>query len=85
MTSKKSNSYSMKENDNERNIQFLLVITCVRGRFRGGSRAAVTSKMECFGIIVNGRKPLTFITKLSILDVAAALDPHLRFGINLPS
>ena len=52
---------------------------------RGGSRAAATSKMECFGIIVNGRKPLTVITKLSILDVAAALDPHLRFGTNLPS
>ena len=32
---------------------------------RGESRAAVTSKMECFGII---------ITKCSILDVAAALN-----------
>ena len=42
--------------------------------FRGGSRAAATSKMECFAIIVNGWKPLTIITKHSILDVAAALD-----------
>ena len=39
--------------------------------------AAATSKMEGFVIIVNGRKPLTIITKRSILDVAAALDPPL--------
>ena len=44
---------------------------------RGGSRTAATSKMECFVIIVNGWKPLTIITKRSILDVAAALDPSL--------
>ena len=44
---------------------------------RGGSRAASTSKTECFVIIVNGCKPLTIITKHSILDVAAALDPPL--------
>ena len=47
------------------------------GDIRGGSRAAATSKMECFVIIVNGWKPLTIITKRSILDVAAALDPPL--------
>ena len=40
--------------------------------FRGGSRAAATSKMERFVI-----KPLTIITKHSMLDVAAALDPTL--------
>ena len=45
--------------------------------FRGGSSAAATSKMERFVIIVNGWKPLTIITKRSILDVAAALDPPL--------
>ena len=45
---------------------------------RGGSRAAATSKMECFAIIVNGWKPLTIITKSSILDVAAVLDPLLQ-------
>ena len=45
--------------------------------FRGGSRAAATSKMECFVIIVNGFQPLTVITKHSILYVAAALDPPL--------
>ena len=44
---------------------------------RGGSRTAATSKMEHFGIIVNGWKPLTIITKSSILDVAAVLDPPL--------
>ena len=47
---------------------------------RGGSRAAATSKMERFVIIVNGWKPLTIITKRSILDVAAALDPPLKWS-----
>ena len=40
-------------------------------------RAAAASKMECFMILVNDCKPLTIITKCSILDVAAALDPPL--------
>ena len=44
---------------------------------RGGSRTAATSKMERFVIIVNGWKPLTIITKRSILDVVAVLDPSL--------
>ena len=44
---------------------------------RGGSRAAATSKMERFVIIVNGFQPLTIITKRSILDNAAVLDPPL--------
>ena len=51
--------------------------------FRGGSRTAATSKMECFVIIVNGLKPLTIITKHSILDVAAALDPPLVFNLKV--
>ena len=42
---------------------------------RGGSRTAATFKMECFGIIVNGWKSLTIVTKRSIFDVAAVLDP----------
>ena len=33
--------------------------------------------MEYFAIIANGWKPLSIITKHSILDVAAALDPLL--------
>ena len=44
---------------------------------RGGSRTAAASKMELFVIKVNGFQPLTIITKCSILDVAAVLDPHL--------
>ena len=44
-----------------------------------GSRAAATSKMERFAIIVNGWKSLTIITKRYILDVAAALDPPLLY------
>ena len=51
-----------------------MILFCVG---RGGSRTAATSKMERFVIIVNGWKPLTIITKRSILDVAAALDPPL--------
>ena len=45
--------------------------------YGGGSRATATSKMECFVIIVNSFQPLTIITKRSILDVAAVLDPPL--------
>ena len=47
---------------------------------RGGFRAAETSKMECFVMIVSGWKPSIIITKNSILDVAAALDPPLMRG-----
>ena len=59
--------------------------------FGGGSRAAATSKMEPFVIIVNGFQPLTIITngfqlltivtKRSILAAAAALDPPLFFTV----
>ena len=38
---------------------------------------AATSKMEHFVIIINDWKPLSIITKRSILDAAAALDPSL--------
>ena len=44
---------------------------------RGGSRAAATSLMEHFVIIVNGFQPLTTIRKRSILNVVTALDPPL--------
>ena len=50
---------------------------------RDGSRAVATSKMERFVIIVNGFQPLTIITKRSILDVAAALDPPLLHRFTL--
>ena len=52
---------------------------------RGGSRAAATSKMEHFVIIVNGFQPLTIITMCSTLDVAAALDPPLSIRQSLSS
>ena len=47
---------------------------------RGGSRAAATSKMERFVIIVNDWKPLIITTMRSILDVVAALDLPLNMG-----
>ena len=45
---------------------------------RDGSRTAATSKMEHFVIIVNVWNSLTIITKRTILDVAAVLDPPLK-------
>ena len=44
---------------------------------RGGSRVVAISEMELFVIIVNGFQPLTIITKSSILDGEAVLDPPL--------
>ena len=52
---------------------------------KGGSRAAAISKMERFVIIVNGFQPLTIITKRSILDVAAVLDPSLNPAVKIKS
>ena len=50
---------------------------------RGGSRAAATSNMDRFVIIVNGFQSLTIITKRSILDIAVVLDPPLyNWNIN---
>ena len=64
------NSYSLTRSFSRRIPVFCL-------RIRGGSRAAATSKMECFVIIVNCFQPLTIVTKRSILDVAAGQDPPL--------
>ena len=50
-----------------------------RIKYRDESRAAARSKTECFVIIVNGWKLLTIITKRPILDVAAVLDPPLKY------
>ena len=44
---------------------------------------AATSKMEHIVIIVQGWRLLTIITKRSILDVAAVLDPPLKIIGNL--
>ena len=54
---------------------------CISGKLhtvRGGSRTAATSKLERFVIIINGWKLLTIITKRSVLDVAAVLDPPMN-------
>ena len=59
-------------------LALLKIIKCKYSICRGGSRATATFKMECFVIIVNGFQPLTIITKRSILDVAADLDPPLK-------
>ena len=50
---------------------------CLIHIVRGGYRTAATSEMERFVIIVNDWKPLTIITKCSVLDVVAVLDPPL--------
>ena len=56
---------------------FCLKSSSYQSSTRGGSRTAATSKMERFVTIVKGFQPLTIITKRSILDVAAVLDPPL--------
>ena len=64
-------------------FRYMLWLTCrmviiyCRAGSRNGSRTAATSKIECFVIIANGWKSLTIITKRSILEVAAVLDPPL--------
>ena len=60
----------------------LISFEVYKNLIRGGPRTAATSKMEHFVIIVNGFvvivkgfQLLTIVTKRSILDIAAALDP----------
>ena len=47
-------------------------------KIRAGFWATATSKVELFVIIADGFQPLTIVTKSSILDVAAVLDPLLK-------
>ena len=54
-----------------------LIVDRLPGPSRGGSRPAAASKMEPIVIIINVFQWLTIITKCSILDVAAVLDPDL--------
>ena len=78
-----SNLHSFVEYLFDSCTQFFIILEMTNGKtkkIRGGSRTAVTSKMECFVIIVNDWKPLTIITKHSILDVAAVLDPPLKIS-----
>ena len=60
-------------------ITMKVIVQSIRKKYRGGSRTAATSKMECFVITTISWKPLTVITKRSILDVAAVLDPSLKY------
>ena len=62
-------------------IAFRITVSVLETICRGGSRAAATSRMERFVIIVNGWKLLTIITKRSILGVAAALNSQLIWAI----
>ena len=59
-------------------VSFYTPLKTLENQIRGGSRTVATSKMKRFVIIVNGFQTLTIITKHSILDVAAALDPPLQ-------
>ena len=61
-----------------KNILDLILLVSLNTKSRGGSRAAAASKMERFVIMVNDWKPLNIITKPSILEVAAVLDPPLK-------
>ena len=58
-------------------------LLCDGKQSRGGSRTTATPKMKRFVTKVNGFQSLTIITKRSILDVAAALDPPLILCIEL--
>ena len=69
-------------------LRTLLAKKFIQSSSRGGSRADPpllelwiqhpTSKAEHFVIIATAWKPLTIITKRTILDVAAALYPPLQ-------
>ena len=61
-----------------KNILDLILLVSLNTKGRGGSRAAATSKIECFVIMVNDWKPLNIITKRSILEAAAVLNPPLK-------
>ena len=58
----------------------MILLIYASNTLRGGPKTATTSTMERFVVIVNGWKPLTIITKRSILDVKTALDPSLSQG-----
>ena len=66
-----------KSDDRSDACQLLNRYNAITNMVRGGSRTTATSKIERSVIIFNDWKPLTVITKRSILNVAAALDPPL--------
>ena len=59
-------------------LLILIVICQIQLKPEADLGLLLTSKMERFVIIINFWKLLTSITKHSILDVAAALDPPLK-------
>ena len=81
-TAEKPNSYITISVSKLRCHVVALILCLSYDTTRGGSSTAATSKMERFVITVNGFQPLTIITKCSILDVAAALDPSLTTLMN---
>ena len=77
MIERKINTGNMQfSNKHLRKSGNVIYFRCV-SIFRGGCRAAATSKMEHLAIIVKGFQSLT-IPKCSILNVVAALDPPLH-------
>ena len=50
---------------------------------KDGYRSPPISTMELFVIIVKGWRPLTIVTKSSILDIIGAVDPRKHFLIYL--
>ena len=71
-TARKVNKVRVRYGNN-----WLMVLSIASINIRGGSRTGATFKMKLFVIIVNSFQPLAIITKCSILDVAAVLDPPL--------
>ena len=68
-------SYAKRLDDIKNNEKWVVNSTAKRMiATRGRFRTAATSKIKHFVIIINGWKPLTTITKCSILDVAVVLD-----------
>ena len=68
-------SYTKRLDDIKNNEKWVVNSTAKKMiATRGGFRTAATSKIKHFVIIINDWKPLTTITKCSILDVAVVLD-----------
>ena len=63
--------------------KFFLGLMKLSSTTRGRSRTAARPRVDLFVIIVNGWKLLTIITKSSILDVTAVLDPPLLHQISI--
>ena len=68
-------SYTKRLDDIKNNEKWVVNSTAKKMiAIKGGFRTAATSKIKHFVTIINDWKPLTTITKCSILDVAVVLD-----------